>query len=100
MVGPWQLRALELGQVGVEAVVPLPEEQAVYGAGSPAPPALALGAHAVGAGRQRFVRTAAYQRIGRSTDELAVRIDTAHALGRLGPEEYAELILAVTPEVA
>ena len=43
---------------------------------------------------------AAYQRIGRSTDELAVRIDTAHALGRLGPDEYAELILAVTPEVA
>ena len=43
---------------------------------------------------------AAYQRTGRSTDELTVRIDTAHALGRLGPEEYAELILAVTPEVA
>lgn len=41
---------------------------------------------------------AAYQRIERSTDELAVRVDTAFALGRLGEEEYAELILAVTPE--
>ena len=43
---------------------------------------------------------AAYQRLGRDTAELALRIDTAHAVGRLGPEEYAELILAVTPEVA
>ncbi len=40
---------------------------------------------------------AAYQRIGRSTDELAVRIDTAHAVGRLSGEEHAELILAITP---
>lgn len=39
-----------------------------------------------------------YQRLSRSTAELALKIDTAYALGRLTDEEYAELILAVTPE--
>lgn len=43
---------------------------------------------------------AAYQRLGRDTGELAVRIDTAHAVGRLGPDEYTELILAITPEAS
>lgn len=41
---------------------------------------------------------AAYQRIGRSTEELAVRIDTTHAVGRISEEEYTELILALLPE--
>ena len=37
---------------------------------------------------------AAYKRIGRSTEALAVRIDTSHAVGRLSEEEYADLIQA------
>lgn len=40
---------------------------------------------------------ATYQRLGRDTTELALKIDTAFALGRLSDEEYAELILAVKP---
>jgi hypothetical protein len=39
-----------------------------------------------------------YQRLGRDTAELALRIDTAYAMGRLSAEEYAELILDITPE--
>lgn len=39
-----------------------------------------------------------YKRVGRDTAELALRIDTAYAMGRLTAEEYAELILDVTPE--
>lgn len=38
-----------------------------------------------------------YQRLGRDTAELALRIDTAYAMGRMTEEEYAELILDVTP---
>ncbi|MEA4894561.1 MAG: hypothetical protein VB064_04790 [Oscillospiraceae bacterium] len=38
-----------------------------------------------------------YQRLGRNTTELALRIDTAYAMGRMTEEEYAELILSVTP---
>lgn len=38
-----------------------------------------------------------YQRLGRDTSELALRIDTAFALERMTAEEYAELILDVTP---
>lgn len=38
-----------------------------------------------------------YQRLGRETAELALRIDTAYAMGRLTAEAYAELILDVTP---
>lgn len=39
-----------------------------------------------------------YKRVGRPTAELALRIDTAYAVGRLGDEDYAELILKVTEE--
>lgn len=39
-----------------------------------------------------------YKRLGRDTAELALRIDTAYAMGRMTEEEYAELILDVTPE--
>lgn len=39
-----------------------------------------------------------YQRLARDTAELALRIDTAYAMGRMTEEEYAELILDVTPE--
>lgn len=39
-----------------------------------------------------------YQRLGRDTAELALRIDTAYAMGRMTEEEYAELILDITPE--
>ena len=41
---------------------------------------------------------ATYQRLSRDTAPLALKIDTAYAMGRLTDEEYAELILAVTPE--
>lgn len=43
---------------------------------------------------------AAYKRLGRDTAELALRIDATYALGRLSDDEYAELILSVTPEAA
>ena len=39
-----------------------------------------------------------YKRLGRDTAELALRIDTAYAMGRVTEEEYAELILEVTLE--
>ncbi len=39
-----------------------------------------------------------YQRLGRDTAPLALKIDTTYAMGRVSEEEYAELILAVTPE--
>lgn len=38
-----------------------------------------------------------YQRLGYDTTELGLRIDTAYGIGRMTAEEYAELILAVTP---
>jgi hypothetical protein len=41
---------------------------------------------------------ATYQRLSRDTTTLALKIDTAYAMGRLTEAEYAELILAVTPE--
>lgn len=41
---------------------------------------------------------ATYQRLERDTAELALKIDTAYALGRLTEDEYEELIRAVTPE--
>lgn len=34
-----------------------------------------------------------YQRLSRDTSELALRIDTTYAMGRLDAEQYAELIL-------
>lgn len=39
-----------------------------------------------------------YQRLNRDTAPLAIKIGTAYAVGQLSEEEYAELILAVTPE--
>lgn len=39
-----------------------------------------------------------YKRLGRDMAELALRIDTAYAMGRMTEEEYAELILDITPE--
>ena len=41
-----------------------------------------------------------YQRLGRDTSPLAIKIGTAYAVGQLSEAEYAELILAVTPAVA
>jgi len=40
---------------------------------------------------------AAYKRLSRDTAELALRIDTAYGMGRMTADEYAELILDVTP---
>lgn len=39
-----------------------------------------------------------YRRLERDTAELALRIDTAYAMGRLTETEYAELILDATTE--
>lgn len=41
-----------------------------------------------------------YQRLGRDTSTLALKIGTAYVVGQLSEEEYAELILAVTPAAA
>lgn len=41
-----------------------------------------------------------YKRLGRDAAPLALKIDTAYAMGRLTESEYAELILAVTPAEA
>ena len=41
-----------------------------------------------------------YQRLGRDAASLAIKIGTAYAVGQLSDEEYAELILTVTPEAA
>lgn len=38
-----------------------------------------------------------YTRLNRDTSELALRIGTAYAVGQLTEDQYAELILAVTP---
>ena len=39
-----------------------------------------------------------YERLNRNTTDLALKIDTAYALGRLSDEDYAELILLCAPE--
>ena len=39
-----------------------------------------------------------YQRLNRDTAPLALKVGTAYAVGQLTDEEYAELILTVTPE--